>query len=118
MKKIYIFVVGILSLVLGCAKDDSDKYEYSHSEIFKVQEKKYFFFYRGTDVRSSTKGYAVDLPSGVTDTIPSIQGFDDIYKEGKRYVISVDVYRRTKDLLDDVYPIYKLKKILVEENVK
>ena len=101
-KIIYVALVAVVISCIGCSGDDGydAPYHYSHVENLLVHAHKEHYYYTGTSILSTEKGYVVTDEEGRTYTIPVIEGFDGIYKEGREYLISVAVYVPSKDLVD------------------
>ena len=119
MKKILYSTIFFLTTILsmGCSEEDTaDSYEYTGMDTILVHAEKKYYFYPGTSIRSKNKGFVITSTDGRTDTIQTIEGFDDIYKEGTEYLIIVNVFKPSFTM-PDLYG-YKYKFILLLEQRK
>lgn len=116
MKKyIYILTTITLLFLFGCTTDENmgDTYKYIRKDTVTVLSHKEFYFYPGTSIKSTHKGYVIVNKNKEKYIVPNIIGFDDIYEKGYEYLIVVNISRPNKlmpDLYGDRYEFISLLK--------
>lgn len=114
MRQILFFTIAVFSLFLTSCSDDAD-YRYERMEEIIVHAQKEYYFYPGTSIKSSKKGYVITRKNGYQYHAGTIEGFDDIYKEGTEYRILVAVFDPNKLMPDFVDNHFKFIMILEEK---
>jgi hypothetical protein len=77
-----------------------------------VHAQKEYYFYPGTSIKSSRKAYVITDKEGRNSAVESIEGFDELYQEGKEYHILVALCSRKEIWLDDFGYRYKFIMLL------
>lgn len=116
MKKIPIIFFFTLALSwIGCSNEELGDYEVIGRDTFLVHS--YREDYHFVEADYMVKGYVVTDTKKRTYTIPYIDGFDSIYKEGNEYVILVEESAPRVVYLDLFRHEYKLIKVIKETKV-
>jgi hypothetical protein len=114
MRRVLYIIFFVFSLIFtGCSDEEYTCYG---MEVLLVHAHKDFYFYPGTSIKSSKKGYVVTGDNGVDFPLQTIEGFDELYKEGTEYRILVAIFS-PKELVLDGTDRYKLIMILEENKV-
>lgn len=120
MKKLLYAAILFLTTILsiGCSEEDTtDTYKYTGMDTILVHAEKEYYFYPGTSIRSKNKGFVITSMDGRNDTIQTIEGFDDIYKEGTEYLIIVKVFKPSFTMPDLYGYRYKFVLLLEQRSV-
>lgn len=111
----YTFIVLILTsfFFAGCAKEEGldVTYKFIQQDTITVLSHKAYYFYPGTSIQSTNKGYVIVKRNMEKEIIPTIIGFDSVYEEGYEYLIIVKILRPKKtmpDLYGDRYEFVSL----------
>lgn len=111
----YTFIILILTsfFFVGCAKEEglAITYKFIQKDTITVLSHKAYYFYPGTSIQSTNKGYVVVKRNMEKEIIPTIIGFDSVYEEGYEYLIIVKILSPKKtmpDLYGDRYEYVSL----------
>lgn len=102
----YTFIVLILTsfFFAGCAKEEGFDvtYKFIQQDTITVLSHKAYYFYPGTSIQSTNKGYVIVKRNMEKEIIPTIIGFDSVYEEGYEYLIIVKILS-PKQTMPDLY---------------
>ena len=115
MRQILFFTIAVFSLLLTSCSNDTSDYRYAGLEELVVNAHKEYYSYPGTSIKSSKKEYVITRKNGYQYHAGTIEGFDDIYKEGTEYRILVAVFDPNKLMPDFVDNHFKFIMILEEK---
>ena len=89
---------------VGCAKEEGldVTYKFIQKDTITVLSHKAYYFYPGTSIQSTNKGYVVVKRNMKKEIIPTITGFDSVYEEGYEYTIIVKIIS-PKKIMPDLY---------------
>ena len=105
MTKYTFIVITLISfLFASCTKEDDFDvtYKFIKKDTITVLSHKEYYFYPGTSIQSTNKGYVIVKRNMEKEIIPTIIGFDSIYEEGYEYLITVKI-SRPKQTMPDLY---------------
>lgn len=114
----YIGITFVLSLILcgliSCNDDDDSAYWY---ETFTIEPYKSTFNPGGNDPRIDVPCYVSYNSKNEKVFIEHIEGFDELFEEGTKYTLRINVtHHKGSDNPDDYsYYTYKFVEILKEE---